>query len=105
MSKPRIAFFGLGLMGSGMARRLLSAGFPVTVFNRNRAKSAPFLSEGAEIAESPRAAAREADFLVSMVADDNASRSMWLGDQGALASAPRGALLIESSTLTVGWVR
>ena len=105
MSKPRIAFFGLGLMGSGMARRLLGGGFPLTVFNRNAAKAAALQSEGATVAASPREAAKDAEVVISMVADDNASRAMWFGEQGALASVTRGALLIESSTLTVEWVR
>jgi 3-hydroxyisobutyrate dehydrogenase len=105
MSKPRIAFFGLGIMGGGMARRLLSAGHPVTVFNRNCEKAAALEKEGAKVAASPRDAAQHADVIVSMVADDNASRSMWLGNDGAIASAARGTLLIESSTLTVGWVK
>jgi len=105
MSKPVIAFFGLGLMGSGMARRLLSAGFPVTVFNRSREKAMALAGEGAKVAECPREAARGADFVVSMVADDNASRSLWLGDQGALAGVAGGTVLIEASTLTVEWVK
>jgi 3-hydroxyisobutyrate dehydrogenase len=105
MSKPRIAFFGLGIMGSGMARRLLSTGIPLTVFNRNRQKAATLESEGAKVADSPRDAAKDADIVVSMVADDNASRSVWFGDQGALAGAKRNTLFIESSTISVGWVR
>jgi 3-hydroxyisobutyrate dehydrogenase len=105
MSKPRIAFFGLGIMGSGMARRFLAEGFPLTVFNRNAEKSKPFAAEGAQVASSPREAAARADVLISMVADDVASRAVWLGESGALASAPRGAVLIECSTLTVDWVR
>jgi 3-hydroxyisobutyrate dehydrogenase len=102
--KPQIAFFGLGLMGSGMARRLLGAGFPLTVFNRNRDKATAFAKDGARIAESPRDAATAADVIVSMVADDNASRAMWLGDNGALAGVKPGAALIESSTITPDWV-
>jgi 3-hydroxyisobutyrate dehydrogenase len=105
MSKPRIAFFGLGNMGIGMARRLLAAGFPLTVFNRNRDKADALAKEGARAAGSPRETAAQADVLVSMVADDNASRSIWLGDHGALAGAAPGAVAIESSTLTVGWVK
>src|SRR5882672_10081203 len=105
MSKPRIAFFGLGLMGSGMARRLLGAGFPLTVFNRNRDKAVALVSEGAKPADCPREAAKDAEIVISMVAEDNASRSMWLGEQGALAGVARGTVLMESSTLTVGWVR
>lgn len=105
MSKPRIAFFGLGLMGSGMARRLLANGFPLTVFNRNRDKAAPFAAEGAHVAASPREAAARADVMISMVADDVASRSMWLGENGAIAAAAPGVVCIECSTVTVGWIK
>ena len=99
MTQPRIAFLGLGIMGGNMARRLLAAGFPLTVYNRNAAKAAPFAAAGA------RVAATNADIVLCMVADDVASRAMWLGDDGALAGAPRGAVLADCSTLTVGWVR
>src|ERR1039457_2504262 len=105
MSKPRIAFLGLGIMGSGMARRLLANGFPLTVFNRNPEKSKPFAAEGAGVAHSPREAAAQAEVIISMVADDIASRSLWLGDSGALAAARAGTICIESSTVTVDWVR
>jgi 3-hydroxyisobutyrate dehydrogenase len=104
MSKPRIAFFGLGIMGSGMARRLLVNGFPLTVFNRNAEKSRPFAAEGAHVAATPREAAAQADFIISMVADDNAARSLWLGENGALAGAKPGTICIECSTVTVGWI-
>jgi 3-hydroxyisobutyrate dehydrogenase len=103
--KPRVAFLGLGIMGSGMARRLLRAGFPLTVYNRNTEKTAPFATEGASVAATPREAAERADVIISMVADDAASRGLWLGEHNALAGAATGALLIESSTLTVGWVK
>jgi 3-hydroxyisobutyrate dehydrogenase len=102
MSKPRVAILGLGIMGSGMAGRLLSAGFPVTLYNRNREKAAQFA--GAVVANSPREAASNADIVISIVSDDLASRAVWLGEQGALAGAAAGSVLIESSTLTVGWV-
>ena len=105
MSQPRIAFLGLGIMGGGMARRLLTSGFPLTVFNRNAEKSKPFAAAGAQVAGSPREAAAQADFIISMVADDTASRSLWLGEHGALAAARSGAVCIECSTVTVNWVR
>ena len=111
MGKPRIAFLGLGIMGSGMARRLLVNGFPLTVFNRNPERSKPFAAEGAQVAGSPREAALDADVIVSMVADDNAARAMWLGEvqagqaNGALAAAKPGTVCIECSTVTVNWVR
>ena len=91
-------------MGSGMAGRLLSANFPLAVYNRNREKTAPFASAGAFVAGSPREAAARADIIISMVADDVASRAVWLGEDGALAGASPGTVLAESSTLTVAWV-
>src|SRR5262249_45177442 len=105
MSKPAIAFLGLGIMGSGMARRLLANGFAVTVFNRTPEKSKALAANGARVAKSPREAASGAGVIISMVADDDASRGMWLGESGALASAERGTVCIESSTVTVDWAR
>ena len=105
MSKPRIAFLGLGIMGSGMARRLLTNGFPLTVFNRNAEKSKPFAAQGAQVARSPREAAAQAKVIISMLADDNASRTLWLGGTGALAAATIGTVCVECSTVTVNWVR
>ena len=85
--------------------RLLTNGFPLTVFNRNAEKSKPFSSQGAHLASSPREAAAQADVIVSMVADDIAARSLWLGESGALTSATPGTICIECSTVTVNWVR
>lgn len=105
-SKPSVAILGLGIMGSGMAHRLLSANFPLAVYNRNREKCIPFASAGAFVAESPRAAASRSQIILSMVADDAASRDVWLGEQGAgaLHGAPTGSVLIESSTLSGDWI-
>src|SRR5215813_1657244 len=105
MNNPRIAFLGLGIMGGGMATRLLGAGFPLTVFNRTAAKATPLVDRGARLATSPRDAAADADVIISMVADDVASRRMWRGDNGALATAKPGVVLIECSTLTVDCVK
>ena len=105
MNKSRIAFLGLGIMGSGMARRLLADGFPLAVYNRDAKKSAAFAADGAQIAGSPREAAAQADMIVTMVADDIASRSLWLGEAGALAGARSSAVCLECSTVTVNWTR
>lgn len=105
MSLPSVAFLGLGIMGGGMTRRLLGAGVPLTVYNRNRAKAEALIPAGAKVADSPRAAAAGADIVIGMVSDDVVSRSLWLGESGALAGARPGTVLIESSTLTVDWVR
>jgi 3-hydroxyisobutyrate dehydrogenase len=104
MTTPRVALLGLGLMGQGMAARLLSAGFPLTVYNRNPQKAERLKSAGALVAQTPREAATRAEVVISMVADDVASRAVWQGDHGALAGAAPGTVLIESSTLSVEWV-
>src|SRR6185295_4165140 len=98
MSHSRVAVLGLGLMGTGMAGSLLRAGFPVTVFNRSPARAKPLAEAGARVASSARDAAADADVVVSMVADDRAARAVWMDEQGALAGAKPGALLVESST-------
>jgi 3-hydroxyisobutyrate dehydrogenase len=103
-SQPRIAFLGLGIMGIAMARRLLDAGFPLTIFNRSADKARPLAAAGARVASTAREAAEDVDIVIAMVADDAASRQLWLGDNGALAGAAKGALLIECSTLSTGWV-
>jgi 3-hydroxyisobutyrate dehydrogenase len=105
MAKPRVAILGLGIMGTGMADRLLSANFPLTVYNRNREKSVPFAEAGAFTAESPRDAASRSEIILSMVGDDAASRNTWLGENGALAGASPGSVLIESSTLSGDWIQ
>jgi 3-hydroxyisobutyrate dehydrogenase len=97
---PRVAFLGLGIMGTGMAGRLLAAGYPLTVYNRSVDKTRPLADAGALVADSPRDAASNADVIFAMVADDAASRALWEGDSGALAGARRGAILVESSTVT-----
>lgn len=105
MSKPRIAFIGLGIMGSNMSARLVQHGFPVTVYNRNAEKTKPLVGLGATAAATPRDAAAGAKIVISMVADDAASQSLWQGENGALGSVTPGTICIESSTVTVEWVK
>src|SRR5215472_5261418 len=104
MSKPSVAILGLGIMGSGMARRLLSAGFPLTIYNRNPEKCAPFAKDGATALATPREAASRSEIIISMVANDDASRDIWLGERGALAGAAANSLLVECSTLSASWI-
>ena len=100
----RVAVLGVGVMGGGMARRLGAAGFPLTVWNRSPDRAQPLKEDGALLAATPHEAAAEADVVLSMVADDEASRAVWTGHAGALLAARPGMLLIESSTLSPGWV-
>ena len=92
-------------MGGGMAHRILGAGFPLTVFNRNADKCAPYAAAGAHVSTTPAEAAKRADVIISMVADDTASRTLWLGENGALAAAAPGTVLVECSTVSVGWIK
>jgi 3-hydroxyisobutyrate dehydrogenase len=96
----RVAFIGLGRMGHGMAGRYLDAGFKVAVWNRSKAKAEDLIARGAQWATSPEDAAIDADAVVTMVADDEASRSVWLGRYGAAATMKPGTLAIECSTVS-----
>jgi 3-hydroxyisobutyrate dehydrogenase len=96
----RVAFIGLGRMGHGMAGRYLDAGFAVTVWNRSKAKADDLIARGAQWAASPKVAAADADAVVTMVADDEASRDVWLAKDGAAAAMKAGTLAIECSTVS-----
>lgn len=100
-----IAILGLGAMGARMADRLLDAQFSITVYNRNPERCAPFAKRGAQLAASPREAVVDADVVVSMVTDDDASRALWTDPQrGALLGLRAEAIAVESSTLSPGWI-
>ena len=96
----RVAFIGLGRMGHGMAGRYLDAGFTVSIWNRSKAKAEDLIARGANWATSPEDAAIDADAVVTMVADDEASRAVWLGTAGAAANMKSGTLAIECSTVS-----
>ena len=96
----RVAFIGLGRMGHGMAGRYLDAGFAVAVWNRSKAKAEDLIARGAQWATSPEDAAIDADAVVTMVADDEASRQVWLTRDGAAATMKAGTLAIECSTVS-----
>ncbi len=101
----RVALIGVGIMGGGMAANWLRKGFEVSVYNRTRAKAEALATSGVRVADTPAAAARDADYIVAMVSDDEASRAVWLGADGAVAAARPDAVLIETSTLSPGWIR
>src|SRR5260370_14953191 len=96
----RVAFIGLGRMGHGMAGRYLDGGFTVAVWNRSKAKAEDLIGRGARWAASPADAADGADAIVTMVADDEASRAVWLGKGGAAATYNARTMAIECSTLS-----
>lgn len=100
-----VAFVGLGAMGSRMALNLIAAGFALRVFNRDRGKTAAAAAKGATACDTPAAAARGAQFVCSIVADDAATRAVMLGADGVLAGAATGAVIIDSSTNTPAMAR
>ena len=77
-----VAFIGLGAMGSRMAMNLHAAGHKLRVYNRDKAKTKPFAEKGIEVCDSPAAAAKGAEFVCSIVADDIATRAVMLGADG-----------------------
>src|SRR4051794_5707257 len=103
-AKPSVALLGLGTMGHGMAMNLLKAGFPLTVWNRTRAKAEPLAQTGATVAESSAGAAKNAAVVIAMLADDAASRAAWLGERGALAAMGSESIAVECSTLSPEWI-
>ena len=93
-----VAFIGLGAMGSRMAMNLQAAGIKLRVYNRDKAKAKPFSEKGIEVADSVAAAVKGVEFVVSIIADDNATREVMLGDKGVVASATKGTVIVDSST-------
>ena len=100
-----VAILGLGTMGGGMARRLLGAGVPLAVYNRTAARAEALMPMGARFAATPREAAQGSEVVISMLADDDASRAAWLGPDGALAGMAPGTVAIECSTISLTWAR
>src|SRR3979411_1771507 len=96
----KVAFIGLGRMGHGMAGRYLDNGFSIALWNRSKAKAEDLIARGARWGSSPADAADGADAIVTMVADDEASRAVWLGKDGAASAAKASTLAIECSTVS-----
>ena len=102
----KVAFLGLGAMGSRMATNLLRAGHELTVWNLTPEPTKTLVASGAKPATTPREAAEGNEFIVTMVTNDVASRHVWLdAADGALLGMRSGAIAIDSSTLTPAWVR
>src|SRR3954451_11980263 len=95
----RVAFVGLGAMGSGIVRRLLAAGRDVTGWNRTAGKAAPLVETGVRLARTPREAAAGADVVFSMLTDAKAVTAAALGADGILAGLRPGAVYADMSTV------
>ncbi len=102
----RVAFLGLGIMGSRMAANLSRAGFELSVWNRTRARAEEFCAQHrAELADTPAAAAEGAEVTVTMVVDGPQVERVLLGEDGVVHGASDGLLCIDCSTIGRGWTR
>lgn len=98
--EERIGFIGLGIMGQGMARNLLQAGFDLTVWNRTRSKMEPLVAAGARAASDPAGLARDCDIVITCVSDTPDVEAVVLGEKGAIHGIEAGNLLIDMSTIS-----
>ena len=95
----KVAFLGLGVMGSPMAGHLAAKGHEVTVYNRTSAKADAWVkTHGGAHAATPRDAAGGADMVFACVGNDDDLRSVTLGDEGAFAGMQRGAIFVDHTT-------
>jgi 3-hydroxyisobutyrate dehydrogenase-like beta-hydroxyacid dehydrogenase len=97
----KIGFIGLGSMGAAMAKNLIESGHDVHVFNRSPARAEPLREAGATVAASAAQAARSAEVVFSMVADDAALDAVTYGEAGIAAGLKPGALHVSMSTISV----
>ena len=96
----QIGFIGLGIMGRGMVRNLLKAGFPVRVWNRTAARMAELQAEGAQPTASPAALAAQSDLILICVSDTPDVEAVVLGEAGVIHGIKPGALVIDLSTIS-----
>jgi 3-hydroxyisobutyrate dehydrogenase len=93
-----VGWIGTGVMGSPMCGHLLAAGFPVKVFSRTKERALSLVEKGAQWCGSPAEAAEGADVVVTMVGYPSDVREVVLGEQGVLATARQGAIVIDMTT-------
>ena len=101
----KIAFLGLGQMGTPMASRLLDAGHDLTVWNRTESKTGPLVDQGAVAAASPSAAVAGADAVITMLADPQALEQVLFADDGVVGALSNGQWLIDMSTVGPDTIR
>lgn len=105
LGSMNLAFIGLGRMGTGMARNLLRAGHNLMVYNRSREKSQALAGEGARVATSPADACRDAEAVMTMVADDHALEQVTFGKDGAAEAMQEHCVHISHGTISTALAR
>lgn len=96
----RIGFIGTGVMGTGIINNLLGAGYEVTVYNRTKAHAQAVLDRGARWAETPAKVAADTAITMSMVGFPQDVENIYFGDDGILAGAEPGQLVVDMTTST-----
>jgi len=99
MTYSKIGFIGLGLMGIPMAKRLISAGFPVYIWNRTKEKSLAIEKEGVTVVSSPAQLASEVDVILICITDGEAVKSILFSTNGVLAGARKNQIIVDHSTI------
>lgn len=97
--KLQIGFIGVGVMGRGMVKNLLKAGFPVTIYARHPEKVQEVLEAGARLVGSSREVAENSDVVITMVPNSPEVEEVVLGPNGVLEGARAGAVVIDMSTI------
>ena len=100
MANPTIGFIGLGIMGKPMARNLIKAGYQLVVHNRSRGVVEELSKERAQTATSPREVAARSEVVITMLPDSPDVELVYAGEQGILAGAKEGRLLIDMSSIS-----
>ncbi|MBK8783235.1 MAG: NAD-binding protein [Anaerolineales bacterium] len=95
----RVGYIGLGLMGKSIARNILKAGFPVVVHNRSRGAVDELVAEGATAANSPKEVAEQTDIVFTNLPDSPDVEKVALGENGILAGAKAGLIMVDNSTI------
>ena len=96
--ETRIGWIGTGVMGASMCGHLMSAGFSATVYTRTKERAQSLLDNGASWADSPKQVAENSDLIFSIVGFPADVRSVLLGEEGALAGASAGSVLVDMTT-------
>lgn len=96
----RVGFIGLGIMGRGMAKNLLDAGFTLTVWNRTKSRMTSLIDQGARASESPADVAQNSDIIIICVSDTPDVEAVIMGDQGIILGARADSLVIDCSTIS-----
>lgn len=103
-NKPHIAFLGIGLMGNHMARNILKAGYSLSAWNRTLSKAEALAVDGAQIAQTPAEAVKDADFVITMLSDGPTVRDLFFTN-GLCQQMKSGACLIDMSSIKASEAR